>query len=185
MVYWSTVDAFLVLLSQQAPLPTLSCKYSFTLLAHLSLPWVLDSIEITKWGFISISARAFDQISHLWKERKSRRRRPHIYCSLLLLAVLSSLPVSDPGKKKSLETSVFLKWIHRFTFPWFFRKEQIPHFHLYLVLAGLSVDVTLFIRKLRWLLNVWSCHVNIFPPVMYVKVHMNLYGEISSDKGNC
>jgi len=33
--------------------------------------------------------------------------------------------------------------------PWFFRNEQIPHFHWYLILAGLNVDVTLFTRKLK------------------------------------
>lgn len=168
-------DAFPVLLSQQAAAPTLSFKYRFTLLAHLSLPWLLNSMEITKWGFISISTTAFDQLSHLREERKSRRRRPHGYCSLLLLAVVSSLPVSDVGMSKtSRDLSVFKMntQIHFSCVPWF-RKEQILHFQIphlcpYQILPGLNVHVTLFTRKSKWLPDIWPCHANIFPPVMCV-----------------
>lgn len=164
-------DAIPALLSQQTPAPTSSYKCRFTLLAHLSLPWVLNSMEITKWGFISISARAFDQMSHLGEERKSGRRRPHGYCSLLLLAVLSSLPVSDADMSKiSRDVSVFKMntQIHFLCVPWFFRKEQTPHFHLYLILAGCSVDVALLTRKSKWLIDIWPWHANIYPPITHV-----------------
>lgn len=170
-VYWLVADTFPALFSQQTPASTSSCKCRFILLAHLSLPWVLDSMEITKWGFISISARAFDQMSHLGEERKSGRRRPHGYCSLLLLAVLSSLPVSDADMSKiSRDVNVFKMntQIHFSCVPWFFREEQTPHFHPYPILAWCSVDEALLTRKSKWLIDVWFCHANIYPPITCV-----------------
>lgn len=89
-------------------------------------------------------------MSHLGEERKSGRRRPHGYCSLLLLAVLSSLPVSDADMSKiSRDVSVFKMntQIQFLCVLWFFRKEQTLYFHLYLILAGCSVDAALLTRK--------------------------------------
>lgn len=72
-------------------------------------------------------------MSYLGEERKRGRRRPHGYCSLLLLTVLSSLPVSDADMSKiSRDVSVFKMstQIHFSCVPCFFKKEQIPLFYI-------------------------------------------------------
>lgn len=127
-------------------------------------------------------------MSHLGEERKSGRRRPHGYCSLLLLAVLSSLPVSGADMLKiSRDVSVF-KMNTQFHFScvtWFFRKEQTSHFHLYLIFAGCSLDTSLLIRKSKWLIAVWSCNANTYSLITVVRnVHMNFGREAGSDKSN-
>lgn len=110
-------------------------------------------------------------MSLLGEERKSGRRRPHGYWALFLLAVLSSLPVSDADVSKiSRDVSVF-KMNTQFHFScvcWFFKKEQTPHFNLYLIFAGCSVDASLLIRKSEWLIVVSSCYANIYSIVTVV-----------------
>jgi len=84
------------------------------------------------------------------EERKNGRRTPHGYRSFLLLAVLSSLPVSDADMSKiSKDVSVFKMntQIHFSCVPWYFRREETPHFDLYVILAGFSKDMAFLTRK--------------------------------------